>query len=205
MEKALSSSLCLKVPGNRLSTFYYFLQTGFRLKIMVGMNVEATLVHEFGLGTDLLDKIQTVFLDGKAVDDLESSIVKEGSVLALSSAMPGLVGATLRRGSYYAAMRSQITAAKAEQTTSSKEGQITLKIFNLLISQLGPGFLQRGIRVERRLLEGFLAGLPQKFWAECREAHIDGHPADPESMPSRKWPETEDLVLLMVEADAAGE
>ena len=34
-------------------------------------------------------------LDGKPVDDIGSSFLHDGSTLALSAAMPGLVGATL--------------------------------------------------------------------------------------------------------------
>ena len=59
--------------------------------------------------------------------------------------MPGLVGATLRRGSYYAAMRSEISAAETEGAVEMKEGTVTLKLFNLLIGQLGPLFLASGI------------------------------------------------------------
>ncbi len=114
--------LHLRVQSICLGNFFYLLQRGFGLKIRVGMSVETTLTREFGLDSDLLDKIQTVFLDGKAVDDLESTLVRDGSILALSAAMPGLVGATLRRGSYYAAMRSQITAAESQATATPKEG-----------------------------------------------------------------------------------
>jgi hypothetical protein len=204
MTKSSSQSLYLTIPERRLSSFYYLLQTGFKLNIVVGKNVEATLTHEFGLDMELLDKIQTVFLDGKAVDDLESSVVKEGSTIALSSAMPGLVGATLRRGSYYAAMRSQITAAKTEEVTSTKEGMITLKLFNLLITQLGPGFLKRGIWLETRLLRDFLTALPQSFWTDCMEALINGRLLEPKSVPFRTWPETDELIFLRVAPGAPG-
>jgi hypothetical protein len=199
MQKSESPSLYLKLSKDSIAKFFHLLQTGFKLNIMVGKNVEATLTHEFGLGMDLLDKIQTVFLDGKTVDDLESTVVKEGSILALSSAMPGLVGATLRRGSYYAAMRSQITAAENEEAAVSKEGMVTLKLFNLLIGQLGPIFLGRGIWVERHLLQDFFEGLPPNFWANCKEARINEHRREPEAVALWKWPETDELIFLKVD------
>jgi hypothetical protein len=199
MAKSAVPSLYLKLSNDQIARFYYLLQTGFKLNIMVGKNVEATLTHEFGLDINLLDKIQTVFLDGKAVDDLESSVVKEGSIMALSSAMPGLVGATLRRGSYYAAMRSQITAAKSEEAAPSKEGMITLKLFNLLISQLGPTFLGKGIWVERHLLQDFFTGLPHNFWLDCKEARINERPMEPKAVSLWKWPETDELIFLKVD------
>jgi len=202
MQKSEAPSLYLKLSSDWLAKFFYLLQTGFKLNIMVGKNVEATLTHEFGLGIDLLDKIQTVFLDGKAVDDLESSVVKDGSILALSSAMPGLVGATLRRGSYYAAMRSHITAVESEEAAASKEGMVTMKLFNLLIGQLGPIFLERGIWVEKHLLQDFFAGLPHNFWANCKEARINERRMEPEAVALWKWPETDELIFLKVDPSA---
>jgi hypothetical protein len=199
MQKPEAPSLYLKLSSDWLTKFFYLLQTGFQLKIMVGKNVEATLTQEFGLDMELLDKIQTVFLDGKAVDNLESSLVKEGSILALSSAMPGLVGATLRRGSYYAAMRSHITAAKSEERAPSQEGMVTLKLFNLLMNQLGPIFLERGIWVERHLLQDFCTSLPPDFWANCRKARINACRMEPEAVALWIWPETDALIFLKVD------
>jgi len=203
MQKSEIPSLALCLEGDCLTPFFYLLQSGFNLKIRVGMNVEATLTREFGLNPDLLDKIQTVFLNGKAVDDLESSVVKEGSILALSAAMPGLVGATLRRGSYYAAMRSQITAAETQATTAPKEGMVTLKLFNLLISELAPIFLAKGILIEKKILLDFLAAQPHSFWASCKVARIDGNDIEPESVLQRHWPDADELICLKVKGGTA--
>jgi hypothetical protein len=198
MQKSGNPSLYLRLANDGLGQLFYLLQSGFKLKIMVGLNVEATLTHEFGLDADHLDKIQTVFLDGKAVDNLETSVVKEGSILALSSAMPGLVGATLRRGSYYAAMRSQISATETEGAVEVKEGTVTLKLFNLLIRQLGPLFLERGIWVEKQMLQDFLASQPPSFWANCQEARIDDCPLEAEAVLGWKWSDADQLIFLKV-------
>lgn len=90
-------------------------------------------------------RITTVFLDGSCVDDLKTTIIKDGSVLALSSAMPGLAGATMRRGSTYASLRESITYSEKGDSTLGSEGTVTVKLFNVLINELGPVFLQRGI------------------------------------------------------------
>ena len=200
MQKFEMPSPCLCLKSNCLADFYYLLQSGFGLKIRVGMNVEATLTQEFGLSQDHLDKIQTVFLDGKAVDDLESSVVRDGSVLALSAAMPGLVGASLRRGSYYAAMRSQITAAETQDTAVSKEGMVTLKLFNLLMSELAPIFLGKGIWIEKKVFQDFFAVQPRSFWANCKDAHINGGKVEPEAVIKWEWPNAKGLICLKVEA-----
>jgi hypothetical protein len=203
MHKSEAPSLYLCLKSECLTNFYYLLQSGFGIKIRVGMNVEATLTQEFGLIQDLLEKIQTVFLDGKAVDDMKASVVRDGSILALSAAMPGLVGATLRRGSYYAAMRSQITAAETEDTTVAKEGMVTLKLFNLLMSELAPIFLGKGIWIEKNVFQDFLTAQPRSFWANCKEAHIDGGKVEPEAVIKWEWPNAKELICLKVEASSS--
>ena len=201
MQNSEMPSLYLCLRDNCLADFYYLLQSGFGFKIRVGLSVEATLTQEFGLSQDHLEKIQTIFLDGKAVDDLESSMVRDGSVLALSAAMPGLVGATLRRGSYYAAMRSQITAAQTQDTAVSKEGMVTVKVFNILLSELASIFLCKGIWIEKKVFQGFFAAKPQSFWANCKEVHINGGKVEPEAVAKWQWPDAKGLICLQVEAD----
>ena len=200
MQNSEKPSLFLRVESTCLTNFFYLLQSGFVLKIRVGMNVETTLTQEFGLSHDLLEKIQTVFLDGKAVDNLDASVVREGSILALSAAMPGLVGATLRRGSYYAAMRSQITAAETHDTAVVKDGMVRVKVFNILLKELAPIFLRKGIWIEKKVLRDFLAGQPQSFWSCCKEARINGAEVAPEAVVNWPWPNEDELIRLAVEA-----
>jgi hypothetical protein len=200
MQKFEIPSLHLCVQSDCLANFYYLVQRGFGLKIRVGMSVEATLIQEFGLDSDLLDKIQTVFLDGKAVDDLESTLVRDGSILALSAAMPGLVGATLRRGSYYAAMRSQITAAGTQATAVPTEGMVTLKLFNLVIRELAPNLLGKGIWIEKAVLQDFLAAQADSFWALCKNARIDGADVKLNEVAKWPWPEGDKRICLKVMA-----
>jgi hypothetical protein len=75
------------------------LQSGFRLALATPCTVAAFLSDRLGLTPEFVAaRIQTVFLDGLAVDDLVSALVRPGARLALSGALPGLVGATMRRG-----------------------------------------------------------------------------------------------------------
>jgi hypothetical protein len=69
-----------------------------RLMVRAGYTVREVLCGHLGVDPNFLERhIQTIFHDGKAVDDLDSEAVKDGSTLALSAAMPGLAGAILRR------------------------------------------------------------------------------------------------------------
>jgi hypothetical protein len=198
-------SLYLCLEGKFLVKFFYLLQRGFGLKTRVGISVKTALTQEFGLDAELLDKIQTVFLDGKAVDDFESSIIRDGSILALSAAMPGLVGATLRRGSFYAAMRSHITSAETGDMTGPKEGRVTLKLFNLVINELGPVLLEKGVLIEKDVLQGFLAEQSADFWMSCKEARVNGCQVECEIVPQIRWPDAEDLICLEVKSSGSKE
>jgi hypothetical protein len=203
MQKTQIPCLYLWFESDCSANFFGLLQRGFGLKILVGMSVENTLTQEFGFDSNLLDKIQTVFLDGKAVDDLESTPVREGSILALSAAMPGLVGATLRRGSYYAAMRSQITAADSQKTAAPREGMVTLKLFNLLMRELAMTLLGKGIWLERKVLQDFLGAQPHSFWVNCKKACINRASVEPEEVIKWPWPEADELICLKVKANSA--
>jgi hypothetical protein len=130
------------------------------LKCQVGVNVISLLCEELGLSGQYVSKrISTIFLDGKCVDNIDSAIVKEGSTLALSAAMPGLAGATLRRGGVYGSMRSSITH-RENDPAREETGLCSIKLFNLLIPELGPVFLQRGILIKPGNLENFLRKKP---------------------------------------------
>jgi hypothetical protein len=111
-----------------------------------------------GIPRDYLEeRVQTIFLDGRPVDDLESSVVGPGSVVALSASLPGLAGATLRRGGKYASLRSSISHTDAAgEEHRSEPGFATLKLFNLLMGELGPALLQRGILVPASRLPDLL-------------------------------------------------
>ena len=80
------------------------------------------LREEIGAGPATIEKIQSIMLDGKPVDDIGSAMIHDGSVLALSAAMPGLVGATLRRGGAYASFRSAITYHEPEKLARLARG-----------------------------------------------------------------------------------
>ena len=96
------------------------------------------------------------------------------STLALSAAMPGLVGATLRRGGAFASLRRSITFSQDSEAVSQKEGRIILKLFNILVPELGPQLLAKGIWMQGEDLNRFLGGLATDFWDECREVVKNG-------------------------------
>lgn len=123
-------------------------QTGVTMNVDVGTSVR-NVCRQIGILDDYLDeRIQTLFLNGKAIDDPDTTIVSDRAVLALSAAMPGLAGATLRKGGSYASLRQVITEAAAlAAPTSPQKGSIILKLFNFISQELAPILLRYGIRI----------------------------------------------------------
>ena len=155
--------------------FLQLLQKGVKVTARVGSTVLSFLCDDLGLSPEYVDKrIQTLFLNGKAIDKPDASLLKEDSTLALSAAMPGLLGATLRKGSYYAKMRSEISYQEQSTGATVHEGFVLLKLFNLLPSEVGPAVLARGIWLKGEELNQFLKGLPDDILGMCSEAKVDG-------------------------------
>jgi hypothetical protein len=171
----MEQSLYLTLKKSALHHFFPLFQQGVIIVTLVGGNIQDLLSIQLEITPEYVEKrIQTIFLDGKAVDDLEKTVVRDGSTLALSAAMPGLVGATLRRGGAFASLRQAITFSEGGNPIPQKEGRIVLKLFNLLVPELGPRLLAKGICLNGGDLNRFLGGLKKDFWEECREVVKNG-------------------------------
>jgi hypothetical protein len=168
--------LSITVPADQVSCFFPLLQKGFVLGALAGRPIRAFLREGLGLTDEYIDtRIQTVFLDGKPVDDIDKALLRDGATLALAPAMPGLMGAMLRRGGYYAPMRSGITHRGDAAPHGIVECRITVKLFGMALRELGPQLLARGVGVDAGDLAKVVSGLP----VDCREglgsmAELDG-------------------------------
>jgi hypothetical protein len=163
------------VDPSMLKTFHFLLQQGLRIETPVGGSVQDFLVKQLGLNPEVIDEvIQTIFLNGKAVDDPVRAFLTEGASLALSGALPGLVGATMRRGGFYASLRNSITYQGGPRFQGSQKGAILLKLFNILIEDLGPRILEKGFMIEKSELLDFLRRNESIMANECRIRDGDG-------------------------------
>jgi len=182
------TNINLTVKPDRMSLFSPLLGQGFTLKIRTGISVRDLLCRQIGVSNDYLDqRIQTIFLNGKVVDNVDTAVVHKGSSLALSAALPGLAGATLRRGGAYAAMRSQISHKNNTADDSDEDGTVMLKLFNLVALELGPMFLKQGIWIDGKNLKNFFQRVPDFFWDGCLLVEIDGISLDVRNMPLMEW------------------
>ena len=160
--------LCITVPADRIPCFFPLLQKGFVLGVPVGCPIRVLLRDGLGLTDEYIEtRLQTVFLDGKPVDDIDGAFIRDGETLALAPAMPGLMGAMLRRGGFYAPMRSGITHRDDDDAAPRwiGEGRITMKLFGMALRELGPKLLERGIEVDAGDLSEVIRDLP----VGCRE------------------------------------
>jgi hypothetical protein len=131
-----------------LPFFCSIFQSGFRFSCQVERSVEDLLLRQLALDPKFVEeKVSTVFLNGSCVDNISSAILKDGSIVAFSSALPGLAGATLRRGGHYACLRESITHKEQAAPSAGHEGLITIKLFNILMAGMGGAFLEKGIIV----------------------------------------------------------
>jgi hypothetical protein len=149
--------LSFVVDDGLIAGFFRLLQQGVKIRCRTGCSVDIFLREELGAVPETINKIQSIILDGKPVDDIGAALVHDGSVLALSAAMPGLVGATLRRGGAYSSFRGAITYRETEPACMPSQGWVCIKIFNLLMAEMGPGLLRQGVLVKTVDLTEMLA------------------------------------------------
>jgi hypothetical protein len=167
--------ISLTVEANLILAFSQLLQNGFWIKGNVGSSVKAFLCGQFGLSPEYLEKrIQTIFLNGDVVDNVEKATVEDGTTLSLSAAMPGLAGAVLRKGGYYAAMRDQISCKGETTSASMQSGKVLVKLFNMPLQELGPIFLEHGIWVESDKFKDILKARADDFQKGCGEVLANG-------------------------------
>jgi hypothetical protein len=168
-------SVEFNLSSGQIHPFFSILQKGFMVKTRVGVSVQTFLSNHLALSPEYIrDRVKTIFLDGKAVDELDKALVQDGSRLALSAALPGLAGAVLRRGSPFAGLRSQVDGRKQGTSKEPKEGFVYLKLFNLLLPEMGPTLLERGVMIPRKDFLEFWEGLPEQLWREWGKARVNG-------------------------------
>jgi len=167
MKQIPARHLSIALRGERISAFLPLLQSGVRVVCRAGVTLEELLVDQWGIGAEYVaSRITTLFVNSRAVDNVATTLIQGGAVVALSGAMPGLVGATMRRGGFYAAMRGAMTYREDAANPGHGVEWVRVKLFNLLLRELGPGFLARGIIMTAAELSEFIANgeiSPQEF------------------------------------------
>lgn len=153
----------LKIDASIGFRFYPLIEGGYWAKVSPGTSIEDYLIKDLMLDADYVERhIQTIFLNHKPVDAISSMVLSENDKLAFSAAMPGLLGATLRKSGTYSAMRKNISYhgpngdRKEASSMTGEKIWIFVKFFNLIVREIGGKLLKKGIWVGGKHFRDFL-------------------------------------------------
>lgn len=187
-QKPEIAHLRICVDAGLISRFLKLLERGFAVKIEASLSIRELLCRHLGISEEYVDnRIQTIFLDGKPVDNVDTAWVENGSTLALSAAMPGLVGATFRKGGFYASFRDTISYTKTENSISKGAGKIILKLFNMVAKELGPELLSKGIRIEGTPFQNFVLRNAEDLKVAASSIHLNDKKTDVAAFLEMDW------------------
>lgn len=154
-----TNSLALHLPPEAIKPFLQLFGQGVGIRATTGISLGQLLCGPLGFRRDYVDEhVQTVFVNGRAVDQVDRVFIHDGAVIALSAAMPGLAGATLRKGGHLAGMRREISQCDEASCQQQHEGMVTLKLFNLVAREMGRQVLDQGVWIRGDAWRGFLSG-----------------------------------------------
>ena len=192
------SNIILEIEEAVCTRFAQLFSKGVGVRARTGCSIEEFVCGQLGVSQEYLEeRIQTIFLDGKPVDDHLTARFGDGSMLALSAAMPGLVGAIMRRGGYYSAMRQSITHTADSGEVCALDGLVTVKLFNLTARELGPVLLKNGILVEADDQLDVFTRFADSFRKGCTVVRFDCDPIDSNALVELL--EKKDRIVLQVE------
>lgn len=198
MKASIYGHLRLHFQKDPSAAFLPFLQNGFYIEISTGSVLEI-LCQSCGLeAMEVQRRIQTVFLNGKPVDDMATAYVQADDCLALSAAMPGLVGATMRSGGVLASFRHSISHRPRATPSNSKGGVLSIKLFNLLIKEIGLRFLHKGILIKGEDLQNLVASLSKQDWKNCKNVKFNAQNVQPDTLKTMEWPQGPGYIHLQV-------
>jgi hypothetical protein len=182
--------------------FSTIFQQGVNVKIRAGISVRNFLCGNLGLSSEYVEnRISTIFLDGKPIDSLYSSHIKNKSTISLSAAMPGLVGATMRRGGFYASFRNTITY-RDDGNGTEVDGIVRIKLFNIIIKEIGADLLRKGIYITCYDLKLLIKPDADKFIKNCLNVIIDGKKINPERLRDNGILDKCEIVQLILKSDS---
>lgn len=169
--RSLNRELTLSVA--KIDRFTTLFQSGIKLPVASGMPVGVFINSLPGFDIDYISNtIQTIFLDGNAIDNLEHPLTRRDHVLALSAAMPGLAGAIFRRNSLCAALRTRSDNLHTSKK-SNHELSILLKLFNSIALEKGGELLRSGGLFSGETLHSFFQQRPSLL-ESITSSNIDG-------------------------------
>ncbi|MCK5311603.1 MAG: hypothetical protein KAJ62_05810 [Desulfobacteraceae bacterium] len=196
------TNICISIDENMIPAFFYFLEKGVKKEINVGSDIKTMLLDQLNVSVDYIDnRIKTMFLDGRPVGDINSTIINDGSTLALSAAMPGLAGATFRRLENTISSKYKIDKRKETKKIKQQNGIIIIKLFNLVLRELGPLFLKSGVLVSKKELTEFFLRQSEAFLKACKSVTINDRITTIEALKQIDIADNSELIQLNIMSD----
>jgi hypothetical protein len=135
----------IRVHADSINRYTTLFQMGVNIETQGNTSIGSFLNRLPGFTTEYIDnRVQTIFLNGSAIDDLQTPLTGTHPVLAISAAMPGLAGAIFRRNSLHAALRSDC-ADNLVPIGHDETVTVTLKLFNMIAREKGTDLLAQGV------------------------------------------------------------
>lgn len=164
--------LSCRVSEQSLGRLVTVLQSGFSCQARDGDLFLNFLLSLPGFTKEYLaNDVGTVFLNGDAIDDMETPLNGKSATIALSAAMPGLCGAILKKGSPHAALRQKPVASKTAATGAPL--MVRVKLFNTIALERGPDLFKDGVNLRSADLLAFLSLRPSLV-NEMQELELSG-------------------------------
>lgn len=147
--------MSLSFPPSSAGIKATLLGIGIGIPTTLGITLKQFLCDRLMIAPEYLEhRVQTILMNSRAVDNIDKVCIADGDVVALSAAMPGLVGATLRRGGHLAPMRAAISqACTVSNSDHGRKGIVVLKLFNLVAKEIGSQILTGEICIRARDLK----------------------------------------------------
>lgn len=159
------------------------LHSGFCFRIPAGLTVRELLVENLGMEADYVEnRVRTVFLGGRPVDDIDEARVHHGAEMTLSTMLPGVAGITMGRGNLIAAYRADITYREDSEVQDQGQTLIFVKLLNFLAPETGHLFLTRGIGLDTTAWNRVVPSNDAAFWDQTTAATLSGTPCDPTTL-----------------------
>lgn len=188
MTQAHVARLEIDIPERLLPLMRLLLSFGICCEAQNGASVNGFLQEALGVDADYIEnRVQTLFVDGRAVDAPDETRIHEPCTIALSAAMPGLFGAAFRKQGVFRALRRQYDEnhGPADNPASGRKIPVTVKCFNQVAADLGEGLLARGVSM--RIWDFGKFWKRQQFVVEkqSRQVRINGEPTGPGQGPEK--------------------
>lgn len=169
--------LFFKISVKEIQRFTLLLQQGFQVEAKNGISIKELFCEQLGISKNYFASgIQTIFLNGMSVDKPEDTPITNKSTISISGPMPGLAGATLRRGGFYAPMRKAITMKPSDNKHDGTKGIVTIKLFNMPLKELGPKFLKKGVYLTKEIILKFVKYQDSELKDLIHEIILDNEP-----------------------------